>query len=254
MTTTKDRILSLSKAIRTPVLPEVLDVIQDIKPDYNSVSEYRTNVVDWLQPVVDLRDFYVYPMNGVTEGLNWWYDKEPRSVTMANGDYQWITPKDGEERIHYVSVPSAIDGNYVDIPHLCPTAVDLAYVGSTFVRNIKLSENTEYVFYSLSKSFGVRNIRTGWIFTRHQDSRLEALTHSAKYYNYYAHSVSEKIISNFDIDYVWNRLQPQQDEICRSLDVTPSDSVWLATTTNSDYDKFNRGSINRLCLAGVYEL
>ena len=78
MTTIKDRILGLSRAIRTPVLPEVLDVIQDIRPEYDSVAEYKTGIVDWLKPIVDLSRFHVYPMNGITQGLDLWYDKEQR--------------------------------------------------------------------------------------------------------------------------------------------------------------------------------
>ena len=70
----------------------------------------------WLKPVVDLSNFHVYPMNGITQGLDWWFDKERRSVTMERGDYQWIHPKAGTKRIHYISVPSAIDGNFIDIP------------------------------------------------------------------------------------------------------------------------------------------
>jgi hypothetical protein len=109
------------------------------------------------------------------------------------------------------------------------------------------------VFYSLSKSFGVRNIRTGWYFSKYKDKRLEDLTFSAKYYNYYAHSIAETIISNFDIDYVHKRLYNKQKEVCSQLDLTPSDSVWLATTTHKDYAKFARGGETaRICLAGVY--
>ena len=133
-----------------------------------------------------------------------------------------------------------------------PTAVDLAYVGSTKVKRIELPKNTEYVFYSLSKPFGVRNVRTGWIFTRQPDERLDALTHSAKYYNYYANSVAEKIISHFDIDYVYNKLSKKQKDVCNEYNFVPSDSVWLATTDSPAYDKFKRGNVNRLCLAPCY--
>ena len=107
----------------------------------------------------------------------------------------------------------------------------------------------------MSKSFGVRNIRTGWIFTKEPDPKLEALTFSAKYYNYYAHQVAETIISNYDIDYVYNRVYGEQQRVCELLDVTPSDSVWLATSTHEDWSKFRRqDEIARICLAGVYEL
>ena len=139
-------------------------------------------------------------------------------------------------------------------PKLCPIALDLAYVGSTQIKPIEL-DTVEYAFYSLSKSFGVRNIRTGWIFTKEPDPKLEALTFSAKYYNYYAHQVAETIISNYDIDYIHNRLHSEQQRVCEELDVTPSDSVWLATSTHDEWSKFRRqGDLARICLAGVFEL
>ena len=135
------------------------------------------------------------------------------------------------------------------IPRQGPVALDLAYVGSTKITPMQLHEGVSTAFYSLSKSFGVRNIRTGWYFTRTPDSRLEALIGSAKYYNYYAHDVAETIISNFDIDFIHNLLHGYQTDVCNKLNLTPSDSVWLATTTDPLYDKFKRGDINRVCIA-----
>ena len=245
-------ILALSTAIRTTVLDDVNHAVEGLKCDLDGVLKYSTSIIDWLKPVVDLSDFHVYPMNGITQGLDWWYDKEARSVVVYPGDYQWITQKSGYGKIRYISVPSAIDGNFIDIPKDIPTAVDLAYVGSTKVKKIDIPKKTEFVFYSLSKPFGVRNVRTGWIFTRKEDKRLDALTHSAKYYNYYANSISEVIMKNFDIDYVWNRLKEKQKNICEKYDFIPSDSVWLATTDNPTYDKFKRGDRARLCLAPCY--
>ena len=41
--------------------------------------------------------------------------------------------------------------------------------------------------------------------------------------------------------------------ICEELDIVPSDSVWLATSTREEYQKFRRsGDTARLCLAGIY--
>jgi hypothetical protein len=81
------------------------------------------------------------------------------------------------------------------------------------------------------------------------------LTFSAKYYNYYAHQVAENIISNYDIDYVHNRLYDEQLRVCKELNVTPSDSVWLATSTHNDWSKFRRkDNLARICLAGVFKL
>ena len=239
-----------SLAIRTPVLPEVKATIESIKPDFDSVKKYKTNIIKWLKPVIDLTGYNVYPRNGITEGLDWWYNREKRGVNMREGDYQWISPKKGEGKIAYISLPSAKDGN-IDIgPKKCPIALDLAYVGS-HGKGQKIDLEPDVAFYSLSKSFGIRNIRTGWIFTKEPDPKLEALTFSAKYYNYYAHEIAEKIIDTYSIDYIYNRLVSKQFKICNLLNLTPSDSIWLATTTDTRFDKFKRGDTNRICLAGV---
>ena len=248
----KEAILNLSTAIRTPILPEVYNTIKDISVDYDSVVKYNTDIIKWLKPVIDLSNYYVYPRNGITEGLDWWYNQESRSVYMDTGDYQWIKPKGNiyDESVKYQSIPSSIDGNW---RQTTGKILDLAYVGSTSIKQI--DHDADIVFYSLSKSFGVRTVRTGWIFTKHEDKRLDALTYSAKYYNYFAHSVAEKIISNYDIDYVHKRLYKEQNRVCEHLDIQPSDSVWLATSTHDDYSKFRRqGNLARICLAGVYEL
>lgn len=244
------QILSQSTAVRTGVLNSVKKICDKVIPDYSSVKHYKTNIKDWLLPAIDLRDYYVYPINGITEGLNWWYNQERRTVDIQTGDYQWIK-KTGDEML-YVSVPSSIDGNMHDIIDDRAIALDLAYVGSTKIVPIEI-KNVERAFYSLSKPFGIRNIRTGWYFTKHEDSRLRDLTESAKYYNYYAHDVAETIINHFSLDYIHATLNIQQQEICNTLNLIPSDSVWLATSTDDQFSKFRRkDNVARVCLAGVY--
>ena len=248
----KAAILAQSTAVRTNVLDTVKAAVGPLQADLDGVVQYNTSIKEWLKPVIDLSDFHVYPMNGITEGLNWWMANETRSIYMDAGDYQWVkeTGSIYDESIKYISVPSSIDGNFKEIPTNCPVALDLAYVGSTQIKKIEISNNVEYVFYSLSKAFGIRNVRTGWYFTRTPDPKLEALTHSAKYYNYYAHNVAETIISNFDIDFVYKMLYNKQKDICNKLNLTPSDSVWIATSQELEYEKFRRlEDIARICIA-----
>ena len=249
-----ESILEQSLAIRTTVLAPVRSVIDRVLPDWDGVVKYDTSIAQWLKPVIDLTDWHVYPVNGITQGLDWWYDKEDRSVYMEPGDYQWIKPKGNmyEDSVKYISTPSAIDGNWRLTYPTTGYVLDLAYVGSTSVQRLDVSAHCERVFYSFSKPFGVRNVRTGWMFTRTPDQRLEALTHSAKYYNYYANAVSEAIINNFDIDYVHRTLQSSQRKVCDSYGFEPSDSVWLALTTDERYGKFIRDKVARLCLAPCY--
>lgn len=248
-----ESILKNSTAVRTIVHPDVRKTISSINLDLDSVFEYKTSIVNWLKPVVDLSKFYIYPTNGITEGLNWWIANEYRTIHIKKGDYQWVLPKQGNGDILYMSNPSAIDGNWKTIPTDIPVALDLAYVGSTAINPITIPENVEYVFYSLSKSFGIRNVRTGWLFTKKPDLKLDALVYHAKYYNYSALNVAEKIINNFSINYIHNKYQKQQRQICKELNIIESDSVWLATSADSLYNKFIRSeNIARLCLAGLY--
>lgn len=251
----KNKILSQSLAVRTPVLSEVRKVIDNVKVDYDSVKSYKTNITQWLKPIVDLSDFYVYPTNGITEGLDWWWGRSEYHIWSAPGEYQWVDHKRGGMAPHYVyqSIPSAIDGNFCAVNSHTKVALDLAYVGSTSIKQIELHKGVDKVFFSLSKPFGVRNVRTGWYFSRTPDAKREALTHSAKYYNYFAHEIAETIISHFDIDYVYNKISTKQKNLCNKLDLIPSDSVWLATSENKEYVKFMRdGKKARICLAGVY--
>lgn len=250
----KKFLLEQSLAIRTSLLPAVKTTIVNVGPEYDNVKPYQTDIVKWLSPIIDLSEFYVYPANGITEGINWWYNREVRGIWREPGEYQWVDNRGScGPYIQYKSIPSSIDGNFDTVPNNISIALDLAYVGSTAVKKINIHKNVEFVFYSLSKSFGVRNIRTGWIFTRKLDKKLEDLTYGAKYYNYFANTVAETIINNFDIDYIHKQLDNQQRSVCKKLDLTPSDSVWLATTTNAEYSKFRRkDNIARICLAGVY--
>lgn len=250
-----DLLLSQSLAIRTVMLPEVQAVIDAVPMDHQGVRHYKTTVIDWLLPVVDLRGWHVYPMNGVTEGLNWWSGTETRTVTMSVGDYQWIDPRPGQGgTIHYASEPSAIDGHWRGVPQQQSVALDLAYVGSTAPHSMALDSNVQHVFYSLSKSFGMRNTRTGWYFTREPDRKLEDLIYGAKYYNYHAHHCAEAVLSSFAIDHVWTRLRDLQQRACDQLNLKASDSVWLATSTDPAWTKFRRqGDIARICLAPLYK-
>ena len=253
----KEKILSQSTAVRTAILSEVKEVVNSVVPDLTSVRPFKTDIKKWLKPVIDLSDFSVYPMNGITEGLNWWMQNSQYNIWRDAGDYQWVDLINGRMNPHtvYQSIPSAIDGNFKEVNGHQSVALDLAYVGSTIVKKIEINKNVKHVFFSLSKPFGLRNIRTGWYFSREPDSKLDSLISSAKYFNYYATDVAEKVISNFDIDYVYNSISTKQKAICNLLDFNPSDSVWLATTTNVDYKKFRRsGDVARISLSGVYDI
>ena len=248
--TSLDSLLQKSKAVRTfPLFP-----LPEIELDLTDVKNYNwssTNIKEWLSPVIDLSGFeYVYPVNGITEGLNYWMWQEDR-IWMHNGDYQWITPSVPHQNmgITYLTTPSAIDGNFKEVPNLYDHVLDIAYVGSTKIEKINIHNNVQKIFFSLSKCFGLRNIRTGWYFSKTPDKKLELLIGSAKYYNYYAQAVAEYFINKYDIDIVYKTLRPIQEEVCQKFDLIPSDVVWLATTNDPAFEKFRRGDVCRVCIS-----
>jgi hypothetical protein len=245
--------MKFSKQVKTPLLPEVKKVIDNVQLDLTS-RRYKTKIKKWLSPIVDLSEFYVYPINGITEGLNWWAGTSSHNIWREVGEYEWVDHKTSgmNPATTYQSTPSAIDGNFRASLADGPVALDLAYVGTTAIRPIELTDNVHTVFYGLSKPFGVNGIRTGWLFTRNRDDKLHNLIYNNNYYNYYSTAVAESIIENFSIDFIYKKFYNKQKEICEQFKLTPSDSVFLATTTNEEYKDYVRKDVARLCLAEYY--
>ena len=249
----KEKILTQSLAIRTFPIAKVKTIVDNFKLDNHiEVKPFKSTIRQWLSKVVDLSDFkYLYPVNGITEGINYWYMQEKRKVIRHKDDYVWLPEnKDGE--VLYLSCPSSIDGNMCDIPTDIPVVLDIAHIGSCS-SNIKISitDNIEKVFFSLSKCFGLRNYRIGYYFSRTPDKQLERLIGSTKLYNYHSMALGEEVMKKNCVFDVHHFLKPFQEKICNELDLVPSDSVWLGTTTNKDYDKFKKGSINRISLCDL---
>ena len=246
----KETILKQSTAIRTFPIKKVKEIVDNFKLDNHiEVKPFKSDITYWLSKVIDLSDFpYLYPVNGITEGLNYWYMQEDRKVFRHKDDYVWL-PESHTGDIIYMSNPSSIDGNLCDIPTNMPVVLDIAHIGScnSGVR-ISVPDNVEKVFFSLSKCFGLRNYRIGYYWSRTPDKQLERLIGSAKLYNYHSMALGEEIIKKNCVYDVHHFLKPIQKKLCDELDLVPSDSVWLATTKNKDYDKFKKGDINRISL------
>jgi len=246
------QILNQSMAIRTFPVREVVSAVESYRfRDHIAIQTLETKIVDYLRPYVDLSNFeYIYPVNGITEALNYWQWQENRTIEITPGDYQWVTGKtDGE--VVYVSNPTSYDGNFRNIPDDRPVVLDLAYLLSTAKQHITITDNVERVFFSFSKCFGLRNYRIGYYFSRKPDQRLQALHQSAKYYNYYSMGLGEHLMNCVDPAVVYRTLEPYQRNICAELNFEPSDALWLANTQDPVYNKFKRNYTNRICIADL---
>jgi len=247
-----EKILNQSLAIRTfPIRPVEKVVHSHSLEQIDQVKKFKSDITKWLEPVCDLSGFdHLYFTNGITEAMNYWMWQNQGPIQMEKDDYQWVSGSVTGD-IRYVSNPASYDGNYVDIPTDKPVVLDLAYIGSSTPARIEIPDNVIKVFFSLSKSFGLRNYRIGYYWSRKADHRLELIQNSAKYYNYHSASLGEAVISEIGPHDVYKTLRSYQLEICEELDLTPSDSVWLATTDDPQYIQFFRNYTNRICIADI---
>lgn len=249
-----EKILNQSTAIRPFTISPVKNICNSFKmKNLNEVKPFNSNISEWLSDYIDLSDFpYLYPMNGITEAMNYWMAQETRTIEKKKDDYAWI-PFNETGDVIYISVPSSIDGNYCDIPTHKPVVLDIAFVGSAACRKIHPPKNVEMVFFSLSKCFGLRNYRIGYMWSKKPIDRLELLINSAKYYNYYAMQLGEIIIDNIPLSLTYKTIQSYQKEICDELNLTPSDTVWLATSDDPTYSKFFKNYTNRISIIELIE-
>lgn len=247
-----EKLIQQSLAIRSFPIKEVKDVVDNFRlHNHEEVKVFSSNITEYLKPYCDLSKFrYLYPLNGITEGLNYWMWGESRTIQIRDGDYVWVSGEPTGD-IYYWTLPASFDGKYYDIPKDKPVVLDLAYLLSTEVKNFKIPDNVEKVFFSFSKCFGLRNYRIGYYWSRSPDRWLEPLNVNAKYYNYHSMELGEELIKNIPIDLVYNTLSPIQIEVCNDFNITPSDVVWLATSNDPKYNKFKRNYTNRLCVADL---
>jgi hypothetical protein len=164
----------------------------------------------------------------------------------------------------YVSQPSAIDGNaWREFPAFLEAtgrdgvevAVDLAYVGATpqLPRIDLASPNVRYVFFSLSKIFGVFYHRTGGVLSRQPMLGLEGNKWFKNIFSLYlGTSLVRETAGPTELP---TRYQPVQAEACRLLaarhdiPLRASDVILLASTAAGPYPPaFRRGNGYRWCL------
>jgi hypothetical protein len=178
----------------------------------------------------------------------------------------WAEIRYAPNTVHrwYVSQPSAIDGNSWEVfaDFLAATArdgvevaIDLAYVGATpHLQAIDLrAPNVRYVFFSLSKIFGVFYHRAGGVLSRTPMLGLEG---NKWFKNIFSLYLGTALIRESPGPVALPaKYQPTQAEACQVLrerygiPLRPSDVILLASTPAGDYPAaFRRGAGYRWCL------
>ena len=250
--------------------------------DLNKVEELHRK---WVSEIIDLSDFnYCYFTNGTTDAIHHWVMTEKREwQKLCYGEYeyadiisrpgivtcdvpgQYMNEETGRAALKgkidnnkplYISIPSAADGNYFDSGKIeAPVILDCTYVGSTNIQRINLPKNTEQVFFSFSKGFGLIGQRLGLVYTKEPHSTLDRLKRFENW-NYNGVKTIELIISNFKVDEMWNKYREKQVQICNEYNFKPSDCFYLATTRDEYYAERRRMKWNdtaRICITPLLE-
>ena len=265
--------LKNSRWVQSPVWPEVENLLKEIKisdtyylrgnnkasGDLKSVIELHK---DWVKSIIDLSEFpHAYVTSGATEAINHWRMTDKRPWQYFKGDYQWpqIISRNGSENkylnskeVLYVSNPACSTGNFISLKNIDnPVILDCAYITATAIKKITVPKNTEQVMFSFSKGFGLIGQRCGLVYTKEPHPTLEPLN-NVECFNYSSSKIMEAMMNNFTVDEMYNKYKDTQKEICDKYDLTPSDTYFVATSTDPFYKKLRRNeNTARLCITGI---
>lgn len=130
-----------------------------------------------------------------------------------------------------------------------PVIIDCCYFGvcSDIIFDFSRSCIKEIVF-SLSKTFPVSHIRIGMRLTKVDNDDLLFVYNKSGYTNRLAANIGLEYITQFSPDYVVNKYKKKQVDICRKLNICPSNTV-LFGIGGSEWQEYNRDrDTNRLGL------
>ena len=240
----------------------------------------------WVGEIIDLSEFpYCYFVNGTTDAIHHWKIIEQREwQKLCYGEYEFpdaIGPwgdvccdvpgqymgEDGRSAIPsiidpnkpvFISIPSSADGNFFNLKEqkiVAPVILDCTYIGSTNIQKIDIPKNTEQVFFSFSKGFGVIGQRLGLVYTKEEHPTLARLKRLENW-NYNGVRTINLLMHNFTVDEMWKRNREKQIKICNEYGFKPSDCFFLATTRDPYYLERRRMRWNdnaRICITPLLE-
>ena len=239
----------------------------------------------WVHEITDLSEFqHCYFVNGTTDAIHHWKltDKRPWQK-LCYGEYEYpdmigdwgdvtcdVPGQYMDEETHraakpgvidpnkvlYMSIPSAADGNFFDLPDTqAPVILDCTYVSSTNIHKINIPPNTEQIFFSFSKGFGLVGQRLGLVYTKEPHPTLQTLKEFENW-NYGGVKTMDYIMSNFTVDEMWKRHREEQIWICETYEFKPSSCFFLATTRDNYFRRRRRMKWNdnaRICLTSLFD-
>lgn len=261
------------KFVQAPLSEEVKNLVKDCVlletrgngQAFNRLQQLESTHRKWIADIVNVDDFpHFYFINGATEGINQWRMTDSRDWQYFQGEYQWAnfcnkkglkitTPH--KNKVLFVSNPKCSTGNFLSEDEWkkieesnCPVILDCTYISATEKMPVKVFSNTEQIFFSFSKGFGLIGQRVGLLYSKIPHPTLK-LMKAFECWNYNGVEIAIKLLQNFQPDSMWNKYRMEQIKICNKKNYIPSDTFFLATSESENYKSFRRqGNIARICL------
>lgn len=159
-----------------------------------------------------------------------------------------------------ISMPFSDTGNIHPLTHevldQCdelgiPVLLDSAFYGVS--GNIDFDYDRECitdVTFSLSKTFGVANMRIGMRLRRVDNDDGLLINTKNNYTNRLSAGVAIKLLDKYNADYNYTRYRKTQLDFCNQLGVEPSLHSVIFGISDSKYKEYNRGGLtNRICFS-----
>lgn len=254
-----------SRLLKTALPLEFKYGPKDIEPFLNFKKAY----FDWIhsskQKVNGLPENY-YIVSGLTDAFNQTYALYNK-IGIFEGEYGYhlLTVKDrittdlNQADVIIVSHPFSADGLSaheklkIADSYNKPIFVDCAFFGICDGIDFDFSQykNIHSVCFSLSKTFGTGWFRVGMLFT--EDPYPVKVYAGAHYPLIASAQYHYDLINTKSPDDMFKKYRAQQLEICKELNIIPSDTVIFGLDYTNKYKEFKRGSVNRMCLTPIIE-
>ena len=239
--------------------------------DYTAYEKFYNEFDTWIhsssQPVAGLPG-RGYIVNGITEALDQTYSLY-KKIGIFDGEYGYhelalpkkrLTTRLDRADCIIVSHPFSADGMsaheklaYAD-SFGKPIVVDCAFFGVCMNQSFDFTpyKNIKSVVFSLSKVFGSGWHRVGMLYT----SDPYPITVPDKW-SYHQLATAEKhygLLSKVGPDSIPEYYRNEQLKICYKYNLLPSDTIIFGIDQQGILDrKFERGSINRICISKLLE-
>lgn len=262
---------------------KILNFLDSYKPNINEILSngdpkiFCAQYLEWiksytLNTLVGIEKYpYCCYSNGTTESFDKFYlANSKRRFRCFKGEYlyhelswrdrfAWSYIEDDQLDINdavIISFPFADTGNehisYKSLMAECeekniPVLVDLAYytISSGMTIDLNFDCITDITF-SLSKTFPVSHARIGIRLSKVDNDDSLFVYQKNRYTNRLGAHLGLTLINNFESDYIVNRYKDRQIDICKKLNVIPSNTV-LFGIGNEQWQEYNRGTAtNRL--------